>query len=81
MQQAYAGYAVFNDVASGLNYKRKGLSRILEQVQAGMVTEVVVAHHERLARFTATWQTGQSSYVIQTCVCVVDVLPYFVLFK
>lgn len=44
-------HKVYKDIGSGLNYRRKGLSRLLEHVQAGMVKEVVVAHRDRLARF------------------------------
>ena len=51
LQEKYPTYQVFKDICSGLNYKRKGLTRLLEQVQRGMVKEVVVAHKDRLARF------------------------------
>jgi putative resolvase len=51
LQEQYPEYKVFSDICSGLNYKRKGLSRLLEQVQAGTIKEVVVAHKDRLARF------------------------------
>jgi putative resolvase len=51
LQEAYPNYKVFKDFASGLNYKRKGLTRLLEQVQAGAIKTVVVAHRDRLARF------------------------------
>ena len=51
MQEEFPGYRVYTDVASGLNYKRKGLTRLLEHVQEGLVGEVVVAHPDRLARF------------------------------
>jgi predicted site-specific integrase-resolvase len=42
---------VVTDVASGLNFKRKGLLAILDRVHAGVVHEVVVAHRDRLCRF------------------------------
>jgi putative resolvase len=51
LQEKYPEYAVFKDVCSGLNYKRPGLQRLLGQVQGGVITEVVVAHKDRLARF------------------------------
>jgi len=51
MEARFPGYQVFTDVASGLNYKRKGLSRLLERAQSGAIEEVVVAHRDRLARF------------------------------
>ena len=49
MQSKYPGH----DVASGLNFKRKGLKRLLESVQDGNIQEIVVAHKDRLARFGA----------------------------
>jgi putative resolvase len=53
LQEEYPHHRVFKDVASGLNFKgRKGLQRLLEQVQKGVVKEVVVAHRDRLARFS-----------------------------
>lgn len=51
LQAEFPDYQVFQDICSGLKYKRKGLSRLLEQVQAGTIQEVVVAHKDRLARF------------------------------
>ena len=50
LQEAYPGHKVYQDICSGLNYKRRGLKRLLERVQAGDVSEVVVAHKDRLAR-------------------------------
>ena len=51
MQDRYPHHQVFRDIALGLNEKRKGLKRLLEQVQKGHIKEVVVAHKDRLARF------------------------------
>jgi predicted site-specific integrase-resolvase len=42
---------VIADVASGLNFKRRGLLSILEQIEAGNVSKVVVTYRDRLARF------------------------------
>ena len=47
----YANYRVIQDIASGINFKRKGLQTILEACLRGTVGEVVVAHRDRLARF------------------------------
>ena len=46
-------YLPAQDVGSGVNFKRKGLQTLLEQVISGMVTEVVVTHRDRLARLGA----------------------------
>jgi putative resolvase len=42
---------VITDVASGLNFKRKGLKTLLERCLQGDKLKVVVAHRDRLARF------------------------------
>ena len=51
LREQYPTHQEFSDICSGLQYKRKGLSRLLECVQAGTIKEVVVAHKDRLARF------------------------------
>lgn len=51
LQTAYPGYEVITDVASGLNFKRRGLQTLLERVHAGGVSEVVVMHKDRLCRY------------------------------
>ena len=47
----YASYDVVSDVASGINFKRKVLSSILDACIQGIVGEVVVAHRDRMCRF------------------------------
>ena len=42
---------VITDIGSGINFKRKGLQRILELALQGDLKEVVVAHRDRLCRF------------------------------
>ena len=44
-------YKIYKDIGSGLNWKRKGFREILEQVMQRKVSEVVVLHRDRLARF------------------------------
>jgi predicted site-specific integrase-resolvase len=44
-------YDVVTDIGSGINWKRKGLQTILEQVMRRNVSEIVVAHRDRLCRF------------------------------
>jgi len=44
-------YIHIQDIASGLNFKRPGLLRILELVKEGKIQRVVVASKDRLARF------------------------------
>lgn len=47
----YASYVSVTDVASGINFKRKGLQEILDACLRGIVGEIVVAHRDRLCRF------------------------------
>ena len=47
----YASYTVISDVASGINFKRKGLQTILDSCIQGTIGEVVVAHRDRLSGF------------------------------
>lgn len=42
---------VVKDIGSGLNFKRKGLNKILERAMRGDKLKLVVAHRDRLARF------------------------------
>lgn len=47
----FPDHLVVEDIASGINWKRKGLKTILEQSMSGDIEEVVVAHRDRLCRF------------------------------
>lgn len=51
LQEAYPTHELITDVGSGLNFKRKGLTAILERVIDGLVKEIVVLHKDRLCRF------------------------------
>ena len=51
MQQHFPNAEVITDVASGLNYRRKGLASILERLHQGDKLTLVVAYRDRLARF------------------------------
>jgi putative resolvase len=53
-----AGKAVdkkFEDIGSGLNYKRKFFVQLMEMVERGEISEIVVAHKDRLVRFGFEW--------------------------
>ena len=43
------------DVGSGLNYKREGFIRLMEMVERGEVSEIVIAQKDRLVRFGFEW--------------------------
>lgn len=47
----YTSYVPISDVASGVNFKRKGLQTILDSCLQGTIGEVVIAHRDRLCRF------------------------------
>jgi predicted site-specific integrase-resolvase len=46
----YANYRVIQDIATGIDLKRKGLQTILEACLCGTVGEVVVTHRDQLTR-------------------------------
>ena len=45
----------FEDIGSGLNYKRKSFMYLMEMVERGEISEIVVAHKDRLVRFGFEW--------------------------
>ena len=47
----FPNYELVSDVGSGLNWKRKDLKTILDRAMQGTISEVVVAHRDRLCRF------------------------------
>ena len=51
MRELYPDAQVITDIAGGLNWKRKGLSSILERLHRGDKLQIVVAHRDCLARF------------------------------
>lgn len=51
MQSKFPEHQIVTDIASGINFKRKGLRSILELACKGMLSEVVVAYRDRLCRF------------------------------
>lgn len=51
LKTKYPTYDIISDVGSGINFKRKGLCSLLEQVCKGNVNEVIVAYKDRLCRF------------------------------
>lgn len=51
LQQAYPHHEVISDICSGLNFKRKGFTTLLERMYSGEIDEVVVMHRDRLCRY------------------------------
>lgn len=52
MRKRFPNAKIISDIASGINFKRKGLRTILELSSKGFVSEVVVAYRDRLCRFS-----------------------------
>jgi predicted site-specific integrase-resolvase len=50
LRARFPGYEVVTDIASGVHFRRKGLFTVLDRCDSGAVSEVVVAHRDRLAR-------------------------------
>jgi predicted site-specific integrase-resolvase len=50
LQERYKEHEVIKDIGSGINFKRKGLNKLLANAIQGSVGEVVVAHRDRLCR-------------------------------
>ena len=51
MKKEYPYHEIITDVASGLNYNREGLQKLLTYAMNGEVNEVVIAYNDRLTRF------------------------------
>lgn len=47
--------AIYKDKGSGLNEKRRGLTRLIEHAEDGRFGVVAVTHRDRLARFGVGW--------------------------
>jgi putative resolvase len=50
-RKEYSSYVLISDIASGINFKRKGIETILDTCLQRNIGEVVVAHKDRLSRF------------------------------
>jgi putative resolvase len=51
LKTRYPNHELIEDVGSGLNFRRKGFNALLELVLSGHVSEIVIAHRDRLCRF------------------------------
>jgi len=64
LRDKYPDHYVIKDVGSGLNYKRKGLLRLLRLSNQGYVKQVVVFSKDRLCRFgfeLLQWQLSENN--------------------
>jgi predicted site-specific integrase-resolvase len=51
LKERYPNHTVYSDIASGLNFKRNGLKKVLDLCLSGQVQQVCVTHKDRLCRF------------------------------
>lgn len=52
------GYSIsewYQEIGSGLNYRRKKFNHLLELVELGEIKKIIVAHKDRLVRFGFEW--------------------------
>ena len=47
----FDSYEVIEDLGSGMNYKKKGLRKLVKLILTGQVSEIVLTHKDRLLRF------------------------------
>lgn len=50
LREKYPDHTVVQEIASGINFKRKGLNKIMAKAIQGEVKEIVVAYKDRLCR-------------------------------
>jgi len=46
-------YSIIKDLGSGINYHKRGLRQLLEQIMQGQICRLVLTHKDRLLRFGA----------------------------
>ena len=51
MKNLYPNIEIITDIGSGINFKRKGLLKLLSFAHRGLLEEVIVAYKDRLCRF------------------------------
>jgi predicted site-specific integrase-resolvase len=51
MKEKYPNYEIIQDIASGLNFNRPGLNKIIKMALNNEIDEVVVSYKDRLCRF------------------------------
>ena len=51
IKEKYPNLKIIEDVGSGINFKRKGLLKIIDLIKEEKINKLIVAHKDRLARF------------------------------
>ena len=52
MQNRFPDYEIIKDIGSGINWSRSGLKKLLKKSKKGNLEHLVVAHRDRLCRFS-----------------------------
>lgn len=63
LSSRYPSYKIIKDIGSGLNYKRKGLLKLLEMSNKQLLNQVIISSKDRLCRFgfeLIEWQLLQN---------------------
>lgn len=47
----YPNLEIIDDLGSGMNYKKKGLKKLLKLILQGQVSKIILTHKDRLLRF------------------------------
>ena len=55
LAESYPTAKISSDIGSGLNFNRKGLQSILEKINMGTVSSVIISHKDRVSRFGFEW--------------------------
>lgn len=50
LREKYPQHTVVQDIGSGINWKRRGLRKVLRLCMQGRVRQIVIAHRDRLSR-------------------------------
>ena len=48
---SFKTFEVIDDLGSGMNYKKKGLKKLLKLILSGQVSKIILTHKDRLLRF------------------------------
>lgn len=51
MKEKYPSYEIISDIGNEINFKRKGLLKLIKNVIDGKIKTIVIVHKDRLARF------------------------------
>ena len=70
LRARFPHHKVVSDIGGGVNFTRPGLRSVLDACLCGTVSEVVVAHRDRLARIGS----GLVEYIISKCGAVFTVV-------